>query len=97
MLVLGRENNQKIIIDPNGLHIEIMVTNCYRGKCRVSIEAPKNLRIVREETLGECTDRTEQPNVYCELLKATTKRLEDAEKRISVLLGIIESRKEQQQ
>ena len=53
MLVLGRKNNQKIIIDPDGLNIEIMVADCYGGKCRVSIIAPTNLRIVREEKLNE--------------------------------------------
>lgn len=46
MLVLSRKNGQKIIINDD---IEITILESRFDYCKVAIEAPKNVKIFREE------------------------------------------------
>ncbi len=46
MLVLARKNGQKIIINDN---IEITILDTKFDYCKVAIEAPKDVKIFREE------------------------------------------------
>lgn len=46
MLVLSRKNGQKIIINDN---IEITVLDSRFDNCKIAIEAPKDVKIYREE------------------------------------------------
>lgn len=46
MLVLSRKNGQKIIINDN---IEITIIDSRFDNCKIAIEAPKDVKIYREE------------------------------------------------
>lgn len=46
MLVLARKNGQKIIINDN---IEITILESRFDNCKIAIEAPKDVKIYREE------------------------------------------------
>lgn len=46
MLVLSRKNGQKIIINDN---IEITIIESKFDNCKIAIEAPKDVKIYREE------------------------------------------------
>lgn len=46
MLILSRKNGQKIIINDN---IEITIVESKNDNCKISIEAPKEIKIYREE------------------------------------------------
>lgn len=46
MLVLSRKNGQKIIINDN---IEITILDSKFDNCKIAIEAPKEVKIYREE------------------------------------------------
>ena len=46
MLVLSRKNGQKIIINDN---IEITILDSRFDNCKIAIEAPKDVKIYREE------------------------------------------------
>ncbi len=46
MLVLSRKNGQKIIINDD---IEITILESRFDHCKIAIEAPKNVKIYREE------------------------------------------------
>lgn len=46
MLVLSRKNGQKIIINDN---IEITILESRFDNCKIAIQAPKNVKIFREE------------------------------------------------
>ena len=46
MLVIARKNGQKLIINDN---IEITVVDSKNGCCRLAINAPKEVKIYREE------------------------------------------------
>lgn len=50
MLVLSRKNGQKIIINDN---IEITILDSKFDNCKIAIEAPKNVKIYREEIYKE--------------------------------------------
>jgi carbon storage regulator len=50
MLVLTRKQNEGILI---GNDIVITVINIEGDKIRLGIEAPKNVRVIREELLAE--------------------------------------------
>ncbi len=56
MLVLGRKNQEKILI---GDDIEILVVSISQNSVRLGITAPKSLNIVRPEILTR-TKTTEQ-------------------------------------
>lgn len=57
MLVLTRRINENIHI---GNDIVITVTRINRDDCRIGITAPKEVKILREECLGD--DEQFQPN-----------------------------------
>ena len=46
MLILSRKNGQKIIINDN---IEITIVESKNDNCKISIEAPREIKIYREE------------------------------------------------
>lgn len=46
MLILARKNGQKIIINDN---IEITILESKFDNCKIAIEAPKDVKIYREE------------------------------------------------
>lgn len=46
MLVLSRKNGQKIIINDN---IEVTILESKFDNCKIAIEAPKDVKIYREE------------------------------------------------
>ena len=58
-LTLGRRANESIIIDPQGLNIRVRAyavnadgTTRHDTHIRVSIDCPRNLRVLREELLS---------------------------------------------
>ena len=50
MLVLGRKVGESIIIDDK---IEITILESSDGNVKIGIEAPKNIKVIRTEILGE--------------------------------------------
>jgi len=50
MLVLGRRIGQKILI---GDKIEVLVVDIGGGNVKIGVEAPRNIRILRDELLRE--------------------------------------------
>lgn len=50
MLVLTRKQNEGILI---GNDIKITVINIEGDKIRIGIDAPKNIRVIREELIAE--------------------------------------------
>ncbi|NCB50714.1 MAG: carbon storage regulator [Clostridia bacterium] len=50
MLVLTRKQNEGILI---GSDISVTVINVEGDKVRIGIEAPKHIRVIREELLAE--------------------------------------------
>ncbi|MBR1907902.1 carbon storage regulator CsrA [bacterium] len=46
MLILSRKNGQKIIINDN---IEITILESKNDNCKIAIEAPKDVKVYREE------------------------------------------------
>ncbi len=48
MLVLGRMTGEKLVINDD---IEITILAADRGKCRVGIKAPQQVRILRSELI----------------------------------------------
>jgi len=50
MLVLTRKQNEGILI---GSDISITVINIEGDKVRIGIDAPKNVRVIREELIAE--------------------------------------------
>lgn len=46
MLILSRKNGQKIIINDN---IEITILDSKNDNCKIAIEAPKDVKVYREE------------------------------------------------
>jgi len=54
MLTLTRKENESIICTlPNGDEIEIVVTKVNGKQARISIAAPNDVRIMREELLSD--------------------------------------------
>jgi carbon storage regulator len=49
MLVLGRKENERLIIDGN---IVVTVVRAANGNVRLGIEAPPHISVKREELLG---------------------------------------------
>jgi len=50
VLVLTRRANESIMI---GSHIKINILQCEDGKVKIGIDAPKNIKIYREEVFNE--------------------------------------------
>ena len=50
MLVLGREKDQSIRI---GNDVVITIVGCRPGRCKLCIDAPKDIKIVRTEVEGK--------------------------------------------
>lgn len=53
MLVLTRkENESNEITLPDGQQLTVIVTEVERGRARIGIEAPRELKILRSELIG---------------------------------------------
>lgn len=50
MLILSRKEGEGVLVDGG---IRIVILECERNVVRIGIEAPAELRIVREEIAGE--------------------------------------------
>ena len=59
MLILARHLGERIFIGPD---IIITVTDIDRGKVRLGIEAPQEVRILREELLQREEAKEDQPS-----------------------------------
>lgn len=54
MLVLARKIGQKLILDTKeGVRIEITLVSLAYDKARIGIEAPRDVRVMREELLED--------------------------------------------
>jgi carbon storage regulator len=58
MLVLSRKLNETIII---GSNIRIKVVGISGGQVRIGIEAPDEIKVMREELLFRCDEAIESP------------------------------------
>jgi carbon storage regulator len=58
MLVLSRKLNEKIVIDGG---IVVTVVKIDRNQIRLGIEAPGNIRVFREEIVGNARRGADQP------------------------------------
>lgn len=59
MLVLARKNGQKIIVNDN---IEITILDAKYDYCKIAIDAPKEVRIYREEIYKQILAANELSN-----------------------------------
>ena len=50
MLVLSRKKNESIVINGN---IVITITEISNGKCRIGIEAPEDVKVMRKELVED--------------------------------------------
>ena len=54
MLVLSRLVHEKVVVTlPDGREMEVVVVEIARGKVRLGFAAPKDVKIMRPELLGE--------------------------------------------
>ena len=66
MLILSRKNGQKIIINDE---IEITILESKNDNCKIAINAPKDVKIYREEVYQQIQDTNKQSdNVSLEAL-----------------------------
>ncbi len=66
MLILSRKNGQKIIINDE---IEITILDSKNDNCKIAINAPKDVKIYREEVYQQIQDANKQSdNVSLEAL-----------------------------
>lgn len=59
MLILSRKNGQKIIINDN---IEITIVESKFDLCKIAIEAPRDVKIYREEVYKQIQDSNKMSN-----------------------------------
>jgi sRNA-binding carbon storage regulator CsrA len=62
MLSISRLNGQRLIVTtPDGIKIEVLLSDARKGRARVGIQAPPNYRIDRAEVLErEALEREHQ-------------------------------------
>ena len=66
MLILSRKNGQKIIINDE---IEITILESKNDSCKIAINAPKDVKIYREEVYQQIQDANKQSdNISLEAL-----------------------------
>ena len=66
MLILSRKNGQKIIINDE---IEITILESKNDNCKIAINAPKDVKIYREEVYQQIQDANKQSdNISLEAL-----------------------------
>lgn len=54
MLNISRLNGQRLIVTtPDGVKIEVLLTDARKGRARVGIQAPKEYRVDRAEVLEQ--------------------------------------------
>lgn len=59
MLILSRKNGQKIIINDN---IEITILETKNDNCKIAIEAPREVKIYREEVYKQIMNSNQMSN-----------------------------------
>jgi carbon storage regulator CsrA len=52
MLVLSRNAGERIVIDPDGLNIEVVCLGRQGGQYRIGVLAPPEVLVMRAELLG---------------------------------------------
>lgn len=62
MLVLSRKTGERIILGEGVSRIVLTVVEIDRGKMRIGIEAPKDVKIMREELLSPAERADLPPN-----------------------------------
>jgi carbon storage regulator len=62
MLVLGRKENERLIIDGK---IVVTVVRASNGTVRLGIDAPPNISVQREEILGRSVVSHHRPLMVC--------------------------------
>tara|TARA_B100000029_G_scaffold353033_1_gene345617 strand:- start:424 stop:639 length:216 start_codon:yes stop_codon:yes gene_type:complete len=60
MLVLTRKEGARIIVSCGGVQIAVTVVDARSGSARLGVDAPDDVRVFREELVGDLVDRTEQ-------------------------------------
>jgi carbon storage regulator CsrA len=53
MLVLGRQTGERIYLETSDGPIWITIINTERGRCRLGVEAPRTVIVMREELLSD--------------------------------------------
>lgn len=61
MLVIGRKKGESLLI---GEDIEITIIKIENGSVKISISAPKEVRILRKELYKEITDENQRAMVF---------------------------------
>lgn len=73
MLILSRKNGQKIIINDN---IEITILESKNDNCKIAIDAPRDVKIYREEVYNQIQESNKQSkNTTEDILKDIEKLL----------------------
>jgi carbon storage regulator CsrA len=53
MLVLGRQTGERIYLETSDGPIWITLINTDRGRCRLGVEAPRTVTVLREELMSQ--------------------------------------------
>lgn len=57
MLVLTRKGGDRVVIDPGGMNISVLVDGLTGSRVKLCFEAPRDIRIVRGELLAQSRER----------------------------------------
>ena len=87
MLILSRKNGQKIIINDN---IEITIVESKNDNCKISIEAPREIKIYREEVYKQIKNSnqmsTDSLSYLSKLADLMPKTNDDDKKKKTVII-----------
>ena len=87
MLILSRKNGQKIIINDN---IEITILESKNDNCKIAIEAPRDVKVYREEVYKQIKSSnqksTDSMSDLSKLADLMPKTNEDAQKKKTVII-----------
>jgi len=62
MLVLGRAEGDRIVINADGTRILLTVLEVHRGRIRLGFEAPANVSIMRAELVEDPPEQKGKPD-----------------------------------
>ena len=87
MLILSRKNGQKIIINDN---IEITILESKNDNCKIAIEAPRDVKVYREEVYKQIKNSnqksTDSMSDLSKLADLMPKTNEDTQKKKTVII-----------
>lgn len=87
MLILSRKNGQKIIINDN---IEITILESKNDNCKIAIEAPRDVKVYREEVYKQIKNSnqmsTDSLSDLSKLADLMPKTNEDLQKKKTVII-----------